>query len=73
MIVHAKMYVKRWQYSIFLSLKVYGSMDIVNIVESAHYSKVGNWCKNDVGADNACENSTHWVKPFRCLGKLKIS
>lgn len=53
------------------TLQVYPGRDITNIVESSHYQKIGGWCRQ--GALNAakCKGAQRWIKPFRCLGKLK--
>ena len=46
--------------------KVYPDKDINNIVESNHYTKIGNWCK--LGRKK-CKGPSRWIKPYRCLGK----
>ena len=44
--------------------KVYPDLDINNIVESNHYTKIGNWCK--LGRKK-CKGPARFVKPYRCL------
>ncbi len=44
-------------------------MDINNIVESNHYTRVSNWCKLGVGKKK-CRGPARMVKPYRCLGEL---
>ncbi|XP_023345974.1 amyloid-beta-like protein isoform X2 [Eurytemora carolleeae] len=44
--------------------KVYPERDITNIVEGAHYMKLGSWCR--VGGER-CVGNSHWVRPYRCL------
>ncbi len=43
-------------------------MDINNIVESNHYTRVSNWCKLGVGKKK-CRGPARMVKPYRCLGE----
>jgi len=43
--------------------KVYPKRDITNIVESTHYFKMDDWCKQPT---KKCKMS-RWIKPYRCL------
>lgn len=48
---------------------MYPDKDINNIVESNHYTKIGNWCK--LGRTK-CKGPARWIKPFRCLGRTAV-